>query len=171
MIYGKLLNQPRESFYMADSVYPYKYSGVNRTPDQWSTAVLEIKKTVDNIIQQIQPGHMPLNAVLGNKYKDGNDKIGKHSDDEIDLEPNAFIASVSFGAERNFIFRNKKTNEKVTITLASGSILLMGENCQTNWTHEIQQEKNVLHPRINLTFRSVKKKSKCIRPGHTGPDQ
>lgn len=155
MVYGKKFKQPRDSFYMADHKHPYKYAGYDRKPEEWSVPITEMKKILNELIKKIQPDHPQLNACLGNRYQDGKQSIGYHSDDEGDLNPNAFIVSVSFGASRDFIFSNIKTGQKVNILLESGSILLMGGECQKNWKHSVPKRLKVTKPRINLTFRSV----------------
>lgn len=88
-------------------------------------------------------------------YSDGTNYIGAHSDDESDLQENAFIVSVSFGATRDFVFTHKITKEKVSMILKSGSVVLMGGDCQKNWKHEVPKRLKIKEPRINLIFRSV----------------
>jgi alkylated DNA repair dioxygenase AlkB len=154
-VYGKTIAQPRDSFYMADNCYPYKYSGIDRKPDNWTVAVTEMKKVIDDAVKEIESNHPKLNAVLGNRYRNGYQNIGSHSDNEDDLHRNAFIVSVSLGAARDFVFTHKETNEKVKILLEPGSVLLMGGDCQKNWKHELPKRLRVKDPRINLTFRSV----------------
>jgi alkylated DNA repair dioxygenase AlkB len=154
-VYGKTVEQPRDSFYMADNGYPYKYSGVDRKPDDWTVSVTEMKKIIDAVLQDFAPNHPKLNAVLGNRYRNGYQNIGDHSDSESDLKKDAFIVSVSLGAARDFVFTHKETNKKVNILLESGSVLLMGGDCQKNWKHGLPKRLKVKDPRINLTFRSV----------------
>ena len=154
-LYGKKILQPRHSFYMANENLSYKYSGVNRLPDKWTVAPEEMKNTINNTLKQINKNHPEINAVLGNKYDDGRHYIGAHSDDEKDLNQNSFIASVSLGAPRDFIFTHKKTKQKITILLEPGSLLLMGGDCQKNWNHELPKRLKINEPRINLTFRSI----------------
>lgn len=158
-LYGKKIPQPRQSCYIGDNNNTYKYSGVVRNPSDWSVPVTEMKKILNVLVKKINPLHPPLNAVLLNRYNDGSHYISKHSDDEKELNPDAFIVSVSLGATRDFIFTHKETNEKVSIALESGSVILMGGDCQKNWVHEIPKRKKVKEPRINLTFRSITKKN------------
>lgn len=154
-VYGKIINQPRDSFYMADSGYVYKYSGIDRPVENWTPSVTKMKDILNKCVQEIQVGHPKLNACLGNRYQNGHQYICAHSDNESDLNKDAFIVSVSLGAIRDFIFTHKKTNKKVKIALPSGSVLLMGKGCQENWKHEVPKRLRVNEPRINLTFRSV----------------
>lgn len=154
-VFGKIFNQPRKNFYMADSNHPYKYSGFERTPEPWSEPMIEMKTFIQNLANKIDPKQPKLTACLGNKYRDGNDYIGAHSDDEKDLKNNSFIMSVSLGAARDFVFINKKTKKRTSINLKSGSVVIMGPGTQQNYKHEVPKRKGVKLPRINLTFRSV----------------
>lgn len=78
-----------------------------------------------------------------------------HSDGEKDLKKNGAIASVTFGAERKFAFKNKRTKEVVSLLLQHGSLLVMKGETQTNWLHRLPPTKKVHRPRINLTFRTI----------------
>ena len=78
-----------------------------------------------------------------------------HSDDEKSLSKNSAIASVSFGSERKFSFKHKKTKETVSLILEHGSLLLMKDTTQTNWLHSLPKSKKIKEPRINLTFRNM----------------
>jgi len=78
-----------------------------------------------------------------------------HSDDEKTLATNSSIASFSFGAVRNFSFRNKKNKERVSLFLEAGSLLEMKGTTQQNWLHRLPPTTKVKHARINLTFRKM----------------
>lgn len=158
IIAGKTFNQPRESAYIADDNRPYKYSGIDRIPDLWTPTLSLLRDNLNRMLKQISPNHTPLNAVLCNRYSDGKHNIGFHSDNETDLEKESFIVSVSLGATRDFIFKSKTTDEKVSIPLVSGSVVLMGKDCQKNYNHSIPKRMKIKTPRINLTFRSVIKR-------------
>lgn len=157
-VYDKVFDQPRLSFYMADDQRPYLYSGFDRIPEKWSPMISILREELDDAIKQINPEHPSLNAVLGNKYRDGKDNIGAHSDNETDLYKDSFIVSLSLGAERDFIFKSKFDDEKHSLKLESGSVILMGKNCQKNYKHELPKRLRIKEPRINLTFRAVKKR-------------
>ena len=160
LIYGKLINQPRETCYIAnDERLSYTYSGVKRIPKPWTTTLMEIKSQLNLAAVREFKIHTnsKFNAVLCNRYKDGNDYISFHSDDESDLVRDSFIASVSFGAPREFIFRSKFTDEPDKhILLEPGSVLFMGKNSQKKYKHSIPKDKSIKKSRINLTFRVVK---------------
>lgn len=74
----------------------YRYSGQKKVASGWNKTVEEIKKEVEEQCEE------QFNFALLNYYKDGNDYIGPHSDDCRDLVEGSSIASVSFGASRDF---------------------------------------------------------------------
>ena len=81
--------------------------------------------------------------------------MGWHADNEKELKKNSVIASVSLGAERKFSFKHKKNKEKIDLILGNGSLLVMKEQIQTHWMHQLPKSKKIKEPRINLTFRTI----------------
>jgi alkylated DNA repair dioxygenase AlkB len=103
----------------------------------------------------------PFNQVLINWYQNGNHYIGKHSDDERPLVPQAPILSISLGAERVFRIRDKETQEIVNdITMTDGMVLVMGGMHQREFLHEVPKISGAkgdrVGRRINITFRRFK---------------
>ena len=149
-IFGKKLATPRlEAFYAEDGLN-YAYSGQQLQVHRFTEELQKIK----NYVEQYS-GHK-FNSVLINLYRNGNDSNGWHADNEKELGINPFIASLSIGTERRFDLQHIKTKEKKSILLENGSLLLMGEEIQHNWKHQIAKTKRVHSPRINLTFRLLK---------------
>ncbi|KAK3539138.1 hypothetical protein QTP86_026965, partial [Hemibagrus guttatus] len=97
------------------------------------------------------------------RYKDGQDHIGEHRDDEHELDPSCPIAAVSLGAVRDLVFRHRDARkepkkhpiEPVKLELAHGSLLLMNSPTNTYWYHSLPVRKRVKTPRISLTFRRI----------------
>lgn len=154
-VFGKVFNQPRLSSYVSDNNKPYWYSGYDRQPSEWTNNLEILRCMLEESILDMAPKHPKLNAALLNKYRDGDDYIGAHSDDEGDLHKKAYIVSISLGAERDFVFKHKETDERLVLPLCSGSVVLMGKNCQKKYKHSIPKRKRVKKPRINITYRSV----------------
>ncbi len=93
------------------------------------------------------------NSCLINYYRNGNDYIGWHSDDEQKSYITNPIYSVSLGDERIFQLRKKETGAIVEIKLSNGSLLVMyGEELQLKYQHRVPKSKSD-RARINLTFR------------------
>jgi len=148
-MYGKRVAIPRLQAWYGDK--DYSYSGMILTAKPWLPVLLELKQQVENKCQT------PFNAVLANLYRDQNDTVGWHSDDEAELGKDPVIASLSLGDERNFQLKHKYSGEKLTIPLTSGSLLIMAGATQHYWQHALPRTKKVKSPRINLTFRQIKK--------------
>eukprot|EP00775_Hariotina_reticulata_P006320 gene6320-6555_t len=148
---GRRVLQPRLICYMADaSDLQYTYSGLTVQPAPWSPAVLEIKAAVEQLAEAT------FNSCLLNYYRDGNDHISWHSDDEPLYGAAPTIASVSLGAARDFVLRHKEHREhKIVLNLQAGDVFIMAGTMQQHWQHSVPRRKKVLGPRISLTFRTI----------------
>jgi alkylated DNA repair dioxygenase AlkB len=94
--------------------------------------------------------------VLCNYYRDGQDSMGWHRDNEAVLGKNPIIASITFGATRMFQIRHYETKKhKIDIPLTHGSLLIMSGESQHHWEHQIPKTKKVVGARVNLTFRKL----------------
>lgn len=143
--------QPRLSAWYGDPGRAYRYSGRRFEPQPWTDTLLRIRTDVE-----IASGHR-YNSVLLNLYRDENDSVGWHSDDEPELGPAPVIASVSLGATRSFRLRHRQRKDlaPVSIALEDGSLLLMKGATQRCWRHAVPKETGPCGPRINLTFRLI----------------
>jgi alkylated DNA repair dioxygenase AlkB len=149
-MFGKEVMQPRLTAWYGDDGKNYTYSGITMKPLPWTPALLSIKEKTEEICKRT------FNSCLLNFYRTGNDSMGWHRDNEKELGENPAIASVSFGAERTFQFRNyENKKEIISITLPSGSVLFMAGTTQTNWQHALPKSKKLTDIRINLTFRNI----------------
>lgn len=150
-MYGRKVLQPRLTAWYGDPDRPYVYSGIKNIPLPWTDLLREIKRRIEDCTEQ------SFNSVLLNYYRDNNDSMGFHSDDENELGPDPAIASLSLGDQRTFLFKHKlrKESDLVSIPLPSGSVLLMKGATQRNYQHAINRERRPCGPRINLTFRMI----------------
>lgn len=152
-LFGKFILQPRLTAYYGDKNYPY--SGISMQSQPWTSTLLEIKAKIEEI------SSANFNAVLLNLYRDGNDSIGWHSDDERELADGSVIASLSLGETRRFIFRNRDDHtQKIERKLNHGDLLIMRDNTQKVWQHQVPKTTKTIadkiQTRINLTFRVIK---------------
>lgn len=150
-IWGKEHWQPRLTAWHGDAGSNYSYSGLALAPQPWTPTLLTLKKDVEAL-----SGHR-FNSVLLNLYRDENDSVGWHSDNEAELGVNPVIASLSFGQTRTFKMKHKSRPELKTMALqlSNGSLLLMAGTTQKFWQHAVDKEKQRMEPRINLTFRHI----------------
>ena len=149
VIFGKHYITRRKTAWYGDGPFNYTYSKIKRTALPWTNELLEIKHVVEN------NESTKFNSCLLNFYHDGDDGMGWHADNEKELKKNSVIASVSLGAERKFSFKHKKNKEKIDLILGNGSLLVMKEQIQTHWMHQLPKSKKIKEPRINLTFRTI----------------
>jgi alkylated DNA repair dioxygenase AlkB len=151
VLWGRTYAQPRLIAWFGDQGKNYTYSGLTLVPLPWTALLTQIRQRVE-LLTTVQ-----FNSVLLNYYRDGNDSMGMHSDDEPELGPNPVIASLSLGEERTFILRHrtKKQLQPLRLPLASGSLLLMQGETQEHWKHGIEKENGPCGPRVNLNFRRI----------------
>jgi len=95
---------------------------------------------------------LEFNSILANYYRDGQDRVSWHADDERAIGP--VIASVSLGEMRKFGIRNRELNKNISLDLQTGSLLIMAGETQKHCQHCIFPTKQNVGPRLNLTFRS-----------------
>ena len=148
-MFGKDTKIPRLQCWIGDEGCEYRYSGKQLNRQIWSQDLIMIRK---KIYEEL---NIDFNSVLANYYRDGKDSMGWHSDDEKELGPNPTIASISFGSERDLVFRNKISKETLAIPQTNGSLILIDGETQKNWQHSIKKTQKLIGPRINLTFRNI----------------
>jgi alkylated DNA repair dioxygenase AlkB len=149
VIFGKRIVTARKVAWYGDSNFSYTYSGTTKQALVWTDELATLKSIVEKLTAT------RFNSCLLNLYHDGSEGMAWHSDDEKSLARNSTIASVSLGAEREFRLKHKRLNEKVSVLLESGSLLVMRDATQTHWLHSIPKTKKIKTPRINLTFRTM----------------
>lgn len=148
-IFGKHFITKRKAAWYGDEAYAYSYSNATKQALPWTSELIELKQLVE------EHTGATFNSCLLNLYHNGDEGMAWHSDDEASLGKNTTIASLSFGAERKFMFRHKQTKQTVSLMLQNGSLLVMKDTTQTNWLHSLPKTKKVTTPRINLTFRTI----------------
>lgn len=120
------------------------YMNYNEIPE-W---LLPLKNLVEEECNQ------KFNFLLFAKYRNENDSITFHSDDEKFLGHNPTIASITVGNERPFLLKNKTTKQVDEFNLSHGDLFIMKNNCQKDYLHSVPKQKQKLYPRISITFRN-----------------
>ena len=149
-MFGKWIVQPRLTALYGDPNVSYGYSGIEMETLPFTKELEQIKNHIQDFTKH------EFTHVLCNYYRNGQDSMGWHRDNEDVLGKDPTIASLTFGASRIFQLRPYgKKEPKLNIELSDGSLLLMGGESQHFWEHQIPKTKKVLAPRINLTFRKL----------------
>jgi alkylated DNA repair dioxygenase AlkB len=149
VIFGKLILTKRKVAWFGEKAFEYTYSKRTKYAQFWTPELLELKQKCEEVSGET------YNSCLLNLYHDGSEGMAYHSDGEKDLKKNGAIASLTFGAERKFLFKHKTSKEKVEIFLENGSLLVMKGTTQDNWMHRLPPTTKVKTPRVNLTFRTI----------------
>ena len=146
-IYGKECIQHRSIGFFSNDSIGYKYSGQMAHSQELNENTAKLLNDINIIFNS------DYNGILVNKYENGLDYIGAHSDDESGLSSIGVLA-LSYGATRKFRIRNK-TDKKIVIDipLTSYKIIHMGGDFQKEYTHEIPIERKVKEVRYSFTFR------------------
>jgi alkylated DNA repair dioxygenase AlkB len=149
VMFGKKHQIPRLTSWHGDPLHTYSYSGIHNEPEPWTPALIEIRDLTQDLADTT------FNSVLLNLYRDGNDGVSWHADDEPELSDQPVIGSVSLGASRRFQFRRRDGGSIESIDLHHGDILVMSGPTQRFWLHQIPKTAKEVGPRINLTFRKI----------------
>ncbi|OJD09924.1 hypothetical protein AJ78_08856 [Emergomyces pasteurianus Ep9510] len=143
---------------------------IYRHPADESPPLLPFSKTV-NAVRQVVEKHLghPLNHVLIQLYRDGQDRISEHSDKTLDIVRGSYICNVSLGAQRTMTLRTKSsakaglpstdaaaaaadTCETISkegsigrqtqkVPLPHNSLFILGEETNMRWLHAIRADK------------------------------
>lgn len=150
VIFGRRTPVPRLTAWYGDADARYTYSGISMSPLPWISEIQQIRTVVERLAATT------FNSVLLNLYRDGNDGVSWHADDEPELGNRPVIGSVSLGATRRFVLRRRDDHgTKVEFELGHGDVLVMAGTVQHEWEHQIPKTSRPVGPRLNLTFRSI----------------
>ena len=151
MMYGKQVPFPRLMAWFGDTGSSYSFSGKTYHPSPWTKDLLYIKSRIE------EEAGVTFNSVLVNRYRNGQDSMGWHADDEPELGRDPVIASFNLGASRRFMLRHKtEKDQRYELELQHGSLLIMKGALQHHWQHQVPKTTRPLGERINLTFRVIR---------------
>jgi alkylated DNA repair dioxygenase AlkB len=148
-MYGETIPFPRLMAWYGEPGTAYRFSGKTHHPQEPNAQLRALMELLQTDFGK------PFNAVLANAYRSGSDSMSWHSDNEPELGPEPFIASISLGASRTFRMRHKSSKTSQSYSLNHGSLLIMKDHSQKDWEHCIPKTKKPVDLRINLTFRFV----------------
>ena len=156
-IAGREIPVPRLNAMYGDEGTDYSYSGTRLPVNPWLDDLANIRYRVNQV------SGFAFNTALLNLYRDGNDSVSWHSDNEKELGEQPVVATLSLGAERRFDLRpclqastqGSKRRKTSHLNLPHGSLLIMAGDTQSHWQHRIAKVKGSVAERISLTFRQV----------------
>ncbi len=128
---------------------PYTYSGINNAANPWLPELDALRRRLE-----AETG-AEYNSCLANLYRNGQDSVAWHADDEPELGHNPTIASISLGCARDFKLRCNQTRAVSNFALGHGDLLLMQGESQSDYRHSVPKRARA-EARINLTFRKFR---------------
>lgn len=154
-MFGRWVDSPRLSCWVGDPEAIYRYSGADFLPHAWTPELLELRDRLQSAVGGA------FNSVLLNRYRDGKDSMGWHSDDEPELGAEPVIASLTLGAARRFLLRRRDDHAlKAEYLLEHGDLLVMAGETQRYYQHAVPKTAKVAAERINLTFRNIARRGR-----------
>jgi alkylated DNA repair dioxygenase AlkB len=140
MMYGRRVLVPRETASRGEGC-----------AQPWSPALLRVRAALEAYLGTA------FDYVFINRYRNGNDSVAWHNDDDAENDSRRVIASLSLGATRTFELRPLRSSglnhKKISVELADGDLVVMQGATQLNYEHRVPKEPRIAGERINLTFR------------------
>jgi alkylated DNA repair dioxygenase AlkB len=151
VIFGRRVWQPRLVAWAG--ALPYRYSGQTLPPRPFTASLARLLAAVS------ERAGTAFNHMLANRYRDGNDSMGLHADDEPELGAEPIVATVSLGATRRLVVkpRHRADGAPLALELAHGGLLIMAGPCQRHYVHGIPKQAAVTGERVSLTFRKIER--------------
>lgn len=143
-VFGKMHLEPRLTAWWGPA---YTYANVHWEACPFPARLQALRREVEGFASA------SYNAVLLNGYRNGQDSMGWHRDNEPEMDTTS-IASLSLGAARTFKIRHRGTKQAWDVELEHGDLLVM-EHLQEEFEHSIPKRARVNEPRLNFTFRRL----------------
>jgi alkylated DNA repair dioxygenase AlkB len=166
-----------QKWYHSENMYFSNDWGTSNKYERWMShnydeTLLELQnylqQKINNLYFNYNGYNNPLfNSCLINKYRNGNDSIKRHSDNQSHFGENPTILGLSFGESRTISFerrmydpmnpkiikKDKNKKDNFNLKLEGNSMFIMAGSSQKYFTHEVKKEINKTNTRYNMTFR------------------
>lgn len=144
--WGKKIPVPREESLFGDDLR-YEYRGAPIKAEPWPEFLLEARDRIERWC------NLQVNFAVGNRYLNGKDSIGWHSDNFPQIGAMPPMASLTLGRTRRFRLRHKSSKVVFDFDLKNGALLVMLPSCQEQWERAVPKTARPVGERINWTFR------------------
>jgi len=112
----------------------------------WSGTMLTLRERVESFTNK------EFEIAMCLYYPDGNYFSAYHFDQQTSGHE-TILPSISLGEVREFCFKENDSDEVYSLYLENGSLLIMGDYCQSRYTHSLPKNPKFENGRINITFR------------------
>ena len=133
----------------------YHYTGAGDVTDDDN----QIPAEFDLILEKLRSRYpdIKINQCLVNRYDGNNSFLSQHSDNELSIDPESSICTVSLGQDRTIIFKDKFSGNTIPFPAKSRSLYVMTRSSQAFYTHQIDAEPDTTL-RYSITLRYVEPK-------------
>jgi alkylated DNA repair dioxygenase AlkB len=150
VVNNSLIKEERQTCWMSDLNYKYKYGNKTMNADELTPIVKKIQKIIESKYGKY------FDSLLINYYSNGNIGMRYHSDETYG-EWDEDTVVVSFGSTRKLVFREISNYENKTyFEVSSGDLIYMKEGCQQIYQHRVLKDKKNNKDRISLVFKKHK---------------
>lgn len=157
-LFGRRHPVPRRLAFVAPAGARYRYSGTEHEGAGIPDFLAELLERVG------KRAACAFDSILVSHYRDGNDRVGWHADDESELGANPVVAILALGATRTLAFRprGKRPREgepgsrgpRLDVPMEDGALLVMGRGVQRHWQHSLPRRARA-GERLGLGFRRL----------------
>ena len=105
--------------------YDYFYTGARHSHKDMPK---EVKNLISNIRPKLSDPDTEINSCLISRYKTGKNSIAMHRDDEICINPDSHIITLSLGATRTMTFTNNDGSITRDLSLENFSVRVIVSN-------------------------------------------
>ena len=145
-----LIKEERQTCWMSDLNYNYKYGYKVMKPDKLTPNIKAIQKLIK------QKYGIYYDSILANYYSNGNVGMRYHSDETYN-EWYEDTVIVCFGSNRKISFREiSNFDNKIYFETTCGDLVFMKEGCQKLYQHRVLKDKSIKKDRISLVFKKHK---------------
>lgn len=141
--------------------YPYSYGSTYHPPKTFAENDYLVK--ILSYIEVVMPG-IKYNSAMVHRYCGGDAYMPHHSDDEMCIDSNSQIVTISFGETRFIEFKNTVTESKINYKLVHGDVFVMDKSTQELFTHSIPKENGSNGSRLSVTLRLISPPETCNTP-------
>ena len=116
---------------------------------------LEIQDLMDAVCPNLSDPNCLINSCLITRYKNGSDHIPPHRDNELFIDPESNIITVSIGAKRVVTYTDNTLSITKDLSVPDCSAYVMSRFSQDFWHHGVVENDEVKEARYSFTFRHI----------------
>jgi hypothetical protein len=121
----------------------------------WSPKAAEAPTVLMDMCRLLSDRYaVDFDSVWVNLYRDGQDSVAWHGDRNRHVMECPMVATVSLGARRRFLLRQRGSSRIAhELMPGAGDLVVMGGACQQEWEHTVPKTAKAVGPRMSVTIR------------------